>query len=230
MRPGMFATVRIQTPLAEIEPFKSMVPAKEGEVLAVPEQAVVDTGVKKIVYIERQPGLFEGVEVELGPRAGEFYPVVKGLQGGERVAAAGSFLIDAENRLNPNAAAAYFGATGGPQGAKAASPGPSARPASVGEEKPTESKAEFKKPSADALKNVEELAAGDRELALAQRLCPVGGEPLGAMGVPYKMTVKGETVFLCCKGCEPDAKKEPEKVLKRIAELKAKTSAEGNGK
>ena len=41
----------------------------------VPERAVVDTGTKKVVYVEREPGLFEGVEVELGPRHGEYYPV-----------------------------------------------------------------------------------------------------------------------------------------------------------
>ena len=66
--------------------------AKEGEVLAVPERAVVDTGAKKIVYVEREEGMFEGVEVELGPRSGDYYPVVKGLEPGDRVAAAGAFL------------------------------------------------------------------------------------------------------------------------------------------
>ena len=75
--------------------------------------------------------MFEGVEVELGPRTGDFYPVVKGLQAGERVAAAGAFLIDAETRLNPAAAAAYFGASGGPQRAVAPAgkpPPPAAEP------------------------------------------------------------------------------------------------------
>ena len=37
------------------------------EFLVVPEQAVIDTGAKKIVYVERGEGQFEGVEVELGP-------------------------------------------------------------------------------------------------------------------------------------------------------------------
>ena len=58
------------------------------EFLTVPERAVVDTGSKKVVYVEREPGMFEGVEVELGPRQGEYYPVIKGLkrgrQGGSR--------------------------------------------------------------------------------------------------------------------------------------------------
>ncbi len=65
---------------ALIEPFKAMT-AAAGEVLAVPERAVIDTGDKQIVYVERSPGLFEGVEVKLGPRVGGFYPVVEGFGG-----------------------------------------------------------------------------------------------------------------------------------------------------
>ena len=42
--------------------------AAHDEFLTVPERAVMDTGSKKVVYVEREPGLFEGVEVELGPR------------------------------------------------------------------------------------------------------------------------------------------------------------------
>jgi hypothetical protein len=81
-----------------------------GEVLAVPESAVVDTGTRTLVYVERMQGMFDGVEVVLGPRCGDAYPVVRGLDAGQRVVTAGSFLVDAETRLNPSAAASYFGA------------------------------------------------------------------------------------------------------------------------
>ncbi len=70
-------------------------------VLTVPESAVIDTGSKKVVYVETEPGVFEGRQVVLGPVSGDRYPVLDGLTLGERVATAGSFLIDAENRLNP---------------------------------------------------------------------------------------------------------------------------------
>ena len=70
-------------------------------VLSVPETAVIDTGSRKVVYVEASPGLFEGRAVTLGPRAGDSYPVLAGLAPGERIAAAGAFLIDAESRLNP---------------------------------------------------------------------------------------------------------------------------------
>jgi len=81
-----------------------------GEVLAVPEGAVIDTGKRTVVYVERMAGMFEGVEVVLGPRCGDDYPVVRGLEPGQRVVTAGAFLVDAETRLNPAVAAAYFGA------------------------------------------------------------------------------------------------------------------------
>jgi Cu(I)/Ag(I) efflux system membrane fusion protein len=133
LRPGMYAAVEVNVALREIEPFKTLLakgppagesllrpaapatPGAEDEVLAVPQTAVIDTGAKQIVYVESQPGVFDGVEVQLGPRDGEFYAVAAGLRAGQRVAAAGAFLIDAETRLNPAAASAYFGAAGGPQ-------------------------------------------------------------------------------------------------------------------
>ena len=76
------------------------------EVLSVPESAVIDTGTRKVVYVEARPGVFEGRQVILGPRIDDRYPVLEGLEPGEKVAAAGSFLIDAESRLNLTAAPA----------------------------------------------------------------------------------------------------------------------------
>jgi Cu(I)/Ag(I) efflux system membrane fusion protein len=95
-----------------------------GQVLAVPRSAVVDAGARKVVFVEGMPGMFDGVELVLGPRCGDFYPVVRGLEAGQRVAFAGAFLLDAETRLNPSLAAGYFGAgrgeRGGPAGPLAA--------------------------------------------------------------------------------------------------------------
>jgi membrane fusion protein, copper/silver efflux system len=82
----------------------------EGQVLAVPESAVVQTGTRSVVYVERMAGMFDGVEVVLGPRCGDDYPVVSGIEPGQRIASAGAFLLDAETRLNPSLAASYFGA------------------------------------------------------------------------------------------------------------------------
>jgi Cu(I)/Ag(I) efflux system membrane fusion protein len=71
------------------------------EVLSVPESAVIDTGTHKVVYIESAPGVFDARQVVLGPRIGDRFPVLEGLAPGENVATDGTFLIDAESRLNP---------------------------------------------------------------------------------------------------------------------------------
>lgn len=249
LRPGMFATVRINTPLESIEPYKTMAAERgratfvglnsgaappRSEFLVVSERAVIDTGSKKVVYVEREPGMFEGVEVELGPRQGDQFPVIKGLRAGDKVAAAGGFLIDAETRLNPAAAATYFGASGGPQSSGPQSNGrpnaPSApaprqddqvptaqgQPA-TGQPKP-EPRVAVAAPAGDDLKNIGQLPEADRQLALAQRICPVTGAPLGSMGVPVKITLRGQPVFLCCKGCMGKAKRSPDETLKKVAD------------
>ena len=245
LRPGMFAIVRIGTPLESIEPYKSLA-AKRGrivrvglsransppqyEFLTVPERAIVDTGSKKVVYVERQAGLFEGVEVELGPRQAGYYPVLKGLSAGDKVAAAGGFLIDAETRLNPAAAATYFGASGGPQSNDRpnAPTTPSPRPpdqAPRDQSKPDfppkpEPRVTDATPTPEDLKNIAKLPEGDRKLALAQRICPVTGAALGSMGVPVKITLRGQTVFVCCQGCVGKAKRSPDEILKKLAETR----------
>jgi Cu(I)/Ag(I) efflux system membrane fusion protein len=81
-----------------------LAPPPPDEVLSVPESAVIDTGTRKIVYIEAEPGIYEGREVVLGPRIGDRFPVLEGLSPGEKIVAEGAFLVDAESRLNPAAA------------------------------------------------------------------------------------------------------------------------------
>ncbi len=82
-------------------------------VLSVPESAVVDTGARTIVYVEAAPGVFEGRAVVLGPRSGDSFPVLDGLAPGDRIAAAGAFLIDAETRLNPSSPSRPAGPSAG---------------------------------------------------------------------------------------------------------------------
>jgi hypothetical protein len=173
-----------------------------GEVPAVPESAVVDTGAKKVVYVERMPGMFDGVEVVLGPRCGTFYPVVRGVEVGQNVVTAGAFLLDAESRLSPSVAAGYFGAGQGAGSERR--DGIPVTPASP----PSE--------SADIAEALRHLPAEDRALAEKQKVCPVTGQALGSMGTPPVLTVEGRKVFLCCKGCEGKLLKEPGKYLKKL--------------
>lgn len=70
---------------------------------AIPRSAVIDTGKQKVVFVAngQMEGVYDMRAVELGPLAGDFYPVLNGLEPGDRVVSQGAFLLDAENRLNP---------------------------------------------------------------------------------------------------------------------------------
>lgn len=106
LRPGMFVDASIDVGTQ----------STGGDVaLSVPESAVVDTGTRRIVYVEREAGVYEAVAVEVGPLADGSYAVLAGLASGDRVVTSGTFLVDAELRLHPGAAAAYFGATPAPR-------------------------------------------------------------------------------------------------------------------
>lgn len=66
-----------------------------------------------------------------------------------------------------------------------------------------------------------ELPAEDRQLVDAQDFCPImEDQRLGAMGKPYKVMIKDQPVFLCCKGCQRKALADPEKTLARVEKLK----------
>src|SRR5262249_53862607 len=77
--------------------------------LAIPTSSVIDPGDRKGVFMERVAGMFDGIEVPVGRRCGEYSPVIRGLSAGDRIVTAGAFLLDAETRLNPSLAASYFG-------------------------------------------------------------------------------------------------------------------------
>ena len=71
------------------------------------------------------------------------------------------------------------------------------------------------------------LSAEDRGLVEAQEWCAIStDERLGAMGPPLKLDLKGQPVFVCCKGCQREALADPDRTLAKVAELKAKRAAE----
>jgi len=206
LRPGMYGTARLSVPLVEFEPFASLpqtADATSGEFPAVPETAVVAAGNRRVVYVETMPGMFDGVEVVLGPRCGDYYPVLSGVKSGQRIAAIGAFLIDAEARLSPNLAAGYFGAA---RTAETAGEGNSAPAATIA--KPTVRRTKATGAS--------KLSAADQKLVDEQKICPVTELPLDSMGGPVAVEVAGQRVFICCKGCESKLKQEPQKYLARL--------------
>jgi hypothetical protein len=68
------------------------------------------------------------------------------------------------------------------------------------------------------------LSPHDRAKAEAQKICPVAEAPLGGMGMPYKMTVKGRDVFLCCEGCKGEIESDPDKYLAKLDKVKPGSS------
>jgi Cu(I)/Ag(I) efflux system membrane fusion protein len=88
-------------------------------VLAIPENALLDTGMRKIVWLEKTKGEYEGRTVETGPLSNtdgderKFYPVLKGLKEGDKIVTKANFLIDSQSQLMGTAASAYGGALDG---------------------------------------------------------------------------------------------------------------------
>ena len=95
LKPGMF--VDVEFPL-ELPP-----------ALAVPADAIVDSGLRKTVFVDLGDGYFEPRQVQTGWRVGDQVEVTRGLMNGERIVIAGTFLIDSESRMRA-AAAGIFGA------------------------------------------------------------------------------------------------------------------------
>ena len=73
---------------------------------------------------------------------------------------------------------------------------------------------------AEIEKALAKLSPEDQKAAREQKVCPVTEEPLGSMGVPEKVKVKDQEVFICCAGCEDKLKAEPDKYLKNISKQK----------
>lgn len=95
---------------------KAAVPS--GSVLAVPKSAVLDTGVRKLVYIEKEKGIYVPKEIEVGLDAvavvngskRKFYAVIAGLSEGLKIVTQANFLIDSQSQITGQAGAVYSGA------------------------------------------------------------------------------------------------------------------------
>ncbi len=85
LRPGMIVQTSFQMPM--------------GSVLTVPQTAVIDTGMDKMVYVAGENGVFERRNIHVGSPVKDRYPIVDGLKAGEKVVTNGAFLIDSQTRL-----------------------------------------------------------------------------------------------------------------------------------
>ncbi|RJQ41216.1 MAG: efflux RND transporter periplasmic adaptor subunit [Nitrospiraceae bacterium] len=85
LKPQMFTNVEVKINL--------------GSKLVIPESAVIDTGIRQIVYVDKGEGYFEPREVMPGLKAEGLVEILKGIKSGEKVASSGNFLIDSEAQL-----------------------------------------------------------------------------------------------------------------------------------
>lgn len=116
------ARAQIDNPKGELKPnmyADALIHIDLGEDLAVPKEAVLDTGIRKLVYIDLGKGQFKAKEVEVGPEAialvdtqeRKFFPVIKGLNENDMVITKGNFLIDSQSQLTGGMSALWGAAT-----------------------------------------------------------------------------------------------------------------------
>jgi multidrug efflux pump subunit AcrA (membrane-fusion protein) len=72
---------------------------EHGDLLSVPNEAIIETGEKRVVYVQGSDGSYAPRDVELGVQGELFTEVVRGLMPGEQVVTFGSFFIDADHKL-----------------------------------------------------------------------------------------------------------------------------------
>lgn len=85
LKPDMFVDVQLPITLPDT--------------LVVPADAVLDSGLQSTIFVALDGGVFEPRRVQTGARYGEEVQILEGLAPGEKIAAAGTFLLDSESRM-----------------------------------------------------------------------------------------------------------------------------------
>jgi len=96
--------VRIKVPnpggLLKLEMFvNAAIKADLGMTLALPESALLDSGTRKLAFVDLGEGRIEPREVRIGRAADGYYELLSGVKEGEKVVTSANFLIDSESRL-----------------------------------------------------------------------------------------------------------------------------------
>lgn len=116
LKPNMFVSANVTIPL--------------GDSLVVPESSLIDTGSRKVVFVAQKEDTFVKREVVIGQQADGYVQVLSGLQPGETVVTAATFLIDSQTKLGSFGSHAGHGG-GASTSAPAASSGTNAAPAAT---------------------------------------------------------------------------------------------------
>jgi Cu(I)/Ag(I) efflux system membrane fusion protein len=85
LKPGMFGTVTLRTDSAKA--------------LVVPKEAVLDTGLRQLVYLDKGQGIYQPAPVKLGRKSQDYVEVLEGLKEGDQIVTSANFLLDADSKL-----------------------------------------------------------------------------------------------------------------------------------
>jgi len=85
LKPGMYGNV--------------MLHVDAGRRLVVPKEAVLDSGLRQLVFLDLGQGVYQPYPVKLGRRSQDYVEVLEGIKEGDRVVTSANFLLDAESKL-----------------------------------------------------------------------------------------------------------------------------------
>ena len=218
LRPDMFVDVEL--------------PVKLPAGLSVPADAVLDSGLKKTVFIDRGKGYFEPRTVETGWRYGDQVEIVKGLAPGERIVVSGNFLIDSESRMKLAAAGLYGDLSKDPVCGMDVAEGKARAAGKTSEYRgktyffcSDHCKDQFQHEPARYLKQEiaslsPSLAAGQKkepktQAAVAHKdpVCGMDVDEREANAAGLKSEYRGKTYYFCAAHCKQDFDKDPERYL-----------------
>ncbi|HPF39376.1 MAG TPA: efflux RND transporter periplasmic adaptor subunit [Phycisphaerae bacterium] len=169
-------------------------PRAASEVLAVPREAVLQTGERSLVYLETRPGAYVAAEVDVGSLAEddegrEYYPILSGLQAGERIVIRGNFAIDSQMQI-------------------------SGRPSLFGRAPiPPREKNDAPADSTSDMAHTDASTARDQADDDKQTICPVMGNEIDP---EVFADIHGVRVWFCCPPCIERFRKDPEKYLPEL--------------
>lgn len=212
--------------------------AEESAPLLIPAGAVLKTGKRAVVYLEipdREKPTYEGRDITLGPRFGNYYAVVEGLEEGDRVVTRGAFKIDAElqiqakpSMMNPEGGTLAHAHHGGmDHGSMEMKPQTSCpvMGGAINKEVYADHngmRIYFCCPGCDATfkadpdKYVDEMRTEGIEpekLPGPQTFCPIMGNPINN---EVYVDHNGMRIYFCCPGCDSTFKEEPDKYIQQM--------------
>lgn len=175
LRPDMFVDVELT------------VPAPTG--LSIPADALLDSGLKKQVFLDQGNGYFEPREVETGVRFGDRVQILKGLSAGDRIVVSGTFLVDSESKLRLAAA------------------GASPNAAAMHQHSEADGDAH------EAMGHHQPAASQVNGALVKDPKCGMNVDPAKATAAGLRLDYEGTTYYFCSKGCRDDFQKSPRKYL-----------------